>query len=116
MITLKIDFMDTSKRKKAIQEQFKNATDEELLINIRISKFLSFLFSKNFYRLWLVCFSMMLNFNFFSKTDNEVRFIMNTIISVLFSFFITEFLNTDENASIEKRTADTLRKMRQELN
>jgi hypothetical protein len=107
--------MDTSKEKKAIREQFKNDTDEELLINIRISKVLSFLFSRNFYRGFLFILTMLINLYYFSKTQNEVRLLINTIISLFFVFLITEFLNSDKEAEIEKCTVRTLRKMRQEL-
>jgi len=31
------------------------------------------------------------------------------------TFFITEYINTDENAAIEKYTVEILRKMRKEL-
>ncbi len=115
IISLKIKTMDTSKEKKAIREQFKNDTDEELLINIRISKVLSFLFSRNFYRGFLFILTMLINLYYFSKTQNEVRLLINTIISLFFVFLITEFLNSDKEAEIEKCTVRTLRKMRQEL-
>ena len=107
--------MDTSKETKAIQEQFNNATDEELLINIRISKVLGFLFSRNFYRGFLFIFMMLINFHYFSETENEVRLMLNTIISIFFVFFITEFLNSDKEAETEKITIETLRKIRNEL-
>lgn len=107
--------MDTSKETKAIREQFKNHTDEELLISIRVSKVLSFLFSRNFFRGFLFIFMMLVNIYYFSKTENEVRLLLNTFISIFLAFFITEFLNTDENAAIEKCTVNTLRKMREEL-
>ena len=115
IISLKIKTMDTSKETKAIQEQFNNATDEELLINIRISKVLSFLFSRNFYRGFLFIFSMLINLYYFSKTENEVRLLLNTIISIFLAFFITEFINSDKEAETEKITFETLRKMRNEL-
>jgi magnesium-transporting ATPase (P-type) len=115
MITLKIDIMDTSKETKAIREQFINATDEELLTNIRMSKILCFLFSRNFFRGFLFIFMMLINLFYFSKTENEVRLLLNTLISIFLAFLITEFLNTDENAAIEKCTVETLRKMREEL-
>ena len=115
MITLKIDIMDISKETKAIREQFKNDTDEELLISIRISKVLSFLFSRNFFRGFLFIFMMLINLYFFNKTDNSLRLLINTIAGVFLSFFITKYINTDENAAIEKHTVEILRKMRQEL-
>jgi magnesium-transporting ATPase (P-type) len=107
--------MDTSKETKAIKDQFNNASDEELLINIRISKVLSFLFSRNFYRGFLFIFSMLINLYYFSKTENEVRLLLNTIISIFLAFFITEFINSDKEAETEKKTFETLRKMRNEL-
>ena len=115
MITLKIDIMDISKETKAIREQFINATDEELLTNIRMSKILCFLFSRNFFRGFLFIFMMLINLYFFNKTDNAVRLLINTIASVFLTFFITEYINTDENATIEKHTVEILRKMREEL-
>lgn len=107
--------MNPSKEIKAIREQFNNASDEELLINIRISKILSFLFSRNFFRGFLFIFMMLINLYFFNKTDNALRLLINTIAGVFLSFFITEYINTDENAAIEKHTFETLRKMREEL-
>ena len=107
--------MDTSKETKAIREQFINATDEELLTNIRMSKILSFLFSRNFFRGFLFIIMMLINLFYFSKTENEVRLLLNTLISFFLAFLISEFLNTDENAAIEKCTVDTLRKIREEL-
>ena len=107
--------MDSSKETKVIQSQFKNATDKELLISIRISKVLGILFSRNFFRGFIFVVMMLINLYFFSKTENELRLLMNTIISVFFVLFITEFLNTDENAAIEKCTVETLRTMRKEL-
>ena len=107
--------MDTSKETKAIQDQFNNATDEELLINIRISKVLSFLFSRNFYRGFLFIFTTAINLYYFSKSENEVRLLLNTIICIFFILFITEFLNSDKEAEIEKHTLETLRKIRKEI-
>lgn len=104
-----------SKETRAIQEQFKNANDKELLINIRLSKVLSFLFSRNFYRGFMFFFMMLINLYYFSKTENEVRLLINTIISIFFILFITEFLNSDVEAKTEKCTVETLRKMRKEL-
>lgn len=115
MFTLEIDIMDISKETKAIREQFKNDSDEQLLINIRISKVLSFLFSRNFFRGLLFIFMMLINLYFFNKTDNAVRLLINTIAGVFSTFFITEYINTDENATIEKYTVEILRKMREEL-
>lgn len=107
--------MDTYKETKAIQEQFNNVTDEELLINIRMSQVLSFLFSRNFFRGFLFIFMMLINLYCFIKTENEVRLLINTIISIFFVLLITEFLNSDKEAEIEKNTIETLRKMREEL-
>ena len=107
--------MNPSKEIKAIREQFNNASDEELLINIRISKILSFLFSRNFFRGFLFIFMMLINLYYFSKTQNEVRLLINTIISIFFVLLITEFLNSDKEAEIEKYTVELLRKMREEL-
>jgi diacylglycerol kinase len=107
--------MDTSNETNAIQERFKNATDKELLMNIRMSKVLGVLFSRYFFRGFIFVVMMLINLYFFSKTENELRLLMNTIISVFFVLFITEFLNTDENAAIEKCTVETLRTMRKEL-
>jgi magnesium-transporting ATPase (P-type) len=107
--------MNPSKEIKAIREQFQNASYEELLINIRISKVLSFLFSRNFFRGFLFIFMMLINLYYFSKTQNEVRLLINTIISIFFVLLITEFLNSDKEAEIEKYTVELLRKMREEL-
>ena len=107
--------MNPSKEIKAIREQFNNASDEELLINIRISKILSFLFSRNFFRGFLFFLIMLINLYFFNKTDNELRLLINTIISIFFVLLITEFINSDREAEIEKCTFETLRKMREEL-
>lgn len=107
--------MNPSKEIKAIREQFNNASDEELLINIRISKILSFLFSRNFFRGFLFIFMMLINIFYFSKTENEFRLLINTIISIFFVLLITEFLNSDKEAEIEKSTVEILRKMREEL-
>ena len=107
--------MNPSKEIKAIREQFNNASDEELLINIRISKILSFLFSRNFFRGYLFIFMMLINIYYFSKTENEFRLLINTIISIFFVLLITEFLNSDKEAEIEKYTVEILRKMREEL-
>jgi len=115
IITLKINIMDISGETKAIREQFKNDTDEELLISIRISKVVSFLFSRNFFNCFLFIFIMLINLYFFNKTNNAVRLVINTIAGIFLTFFITEYINTDKNAAIEKHTVDTLRKMRQEL-
>ena len=115
IISLKIDIMDTYKEKKAIQERLHNATDDELLVNIRVAKILSFLFSRNFFRGFLFIFMMLINLYFFNKTDNTVRLLINTIAGVFLTFFITEYINTDENAAIEKYTVEILRKMRKEL-
>ena len=84
--------MDTSKEKKAIHERLKNAADEELLVNIRVAKILSILFSRNFFRCFLFIFMMLINLYFFSKTDNEVRLLINTVDGVFLSFFITKSL------------------------
>lgn len=107
--------MNHSKEIKAIREQFNNASDEELLINIRISKILSFLFSRNFFRGFLFIFMMLININYFSKTEDEFRLLINTIISIFFVLLITEFLNSDKEAEIEKCTVRTLSEMREEL-
>ena len=107
--------MDTSKETKAIREQFINATDEELLTNIRMSKILSSLFSRNFFRGFLFIFMMLINIYYFSKTESEFRLLINTIISIFFALLITEFLNSDKEAEIEKYTVEILRKMREEL-
>jgi magnesium-transporting ATPase (P-type) len=107
--------MDTYKVTKAIQKQFNNATDEELLINIRISKVLSFLFSRNFFRGFLFIFMTLINIHYFNKTENEVRLLVNTIVSIFFVLLITEFVNSDKEAEIEKCTVETLRKIREEL-
>lgn len=107
--------MDISKETKAIREQFKNDTDEELLISIRISKVLSFLFSRNFYRGFFFILTMLINLYYFSKTQNEVRLLLNTIICIFLVLLITEFLNSDKEAEIEKCTVRTLREMRKEL-
>lgn len=115
LLLLKINVMDTYKETKAIQEQFNNVTDEELLINIRMSKVLSFLFSRNFFRGFLFIFMMLINLYYFNKTENEVRLLINTIISICFVLLITEFLNSDKEAEIEKYTIETLRKMREQL-
>lgn len=98
-----------------IQQEFKDATDSELLVNIRVSKVLSFLFSRNFFRVFLFIFMMLINLYFFSKTGNERWLLINTIAGVFLSFFISEYINTDENAAIEKYTVEILRKMREEL-
>lgn len=107
--------MNPSKEIKAIREQFNNASDEELLINIRISKILSFLFSRNFFRGYLFIFMMLINIYYFSKTENEFRLLINTIISIFFVLLITKFLNSDKEAEIEKYTVEILRKIREEL-
>jgi magnesium-transporting ATPase (P-type) len=107
--------MNPSKEIKEIREQFNNVTDEELLINIRISKVLSFLFSRNFYRGFLFIFMLLINLYYFSKTEIEVRLLINTIISIFFVLLITEFLNSDKESEIEKYTVEILRKMREEL-
>jgi hypothetical protein len=107
--------MDTSKETKAIREQFKNDTDEQLLISIKFSKFLCLLFSRNFNRGFQFIFMMLINLYYFSKTENEVRLLLNTIISIFFVLLITEFFNSDKEAEIEKFTLETLRKMRAEI-
>ena len=58
---------------------------------------------------------MLINLFYFSKTENELRLLLSALISFFLAFLITEFLNTDENAAIEKCTVNTLRKMREEL-
>lgn len=92
MITLKIDVKDSSEETKSIREQFKNDTDKELLISIRISKVLSFLFSRNFFKGFLFIFIMLINLYFFNKTNNSVRLLINTIAGIFLTFFITEYI------------------------
>lgn len=106
--------MKTSTKNKNIQEEFKFATNDELLNNIIISKILYILFSRNFYRMLVFGFSMVLNFYFYNKTGNEVRFFINSAIALIFSIFITNYLNSDKNAESEKHTIKILRKMREE--
>lgn len=115
IISQKIDTMDIIKETKLIREQFKNSTDKELLINIRISKVLRFLFSRNFNRGFLFVFMMLINLYFFSKTGNELRLLINMIFSLFFVFFISNYVNTDDSEVIEKCTIETLKRMRIEL-
>lgn len=115
IIIPKIDTMDTIKETKLIREKFKNSTDQELLINIKISKVLRFLFSKNFNRSFQFVFMTLINLYFFCKTGNEVRLFRNMIISLFYVFFVSIYVNTDDLEAIVKCTIETLRKMRIEL-
>ena len=115
IIIPKIDTMDTTEETKLIREQFKNSTDKELLTNLRVSKVLRFLFSRNFNRGFLFVFMILISLYFFCKTENEVRLLISMISSLFYVFFISNYVNTDNIEAIEKCTIETLRKMRIEL-
>ncbi|GAA4074671.1 hypothetical protein GCM10022389_20310 [Flavobacterium cheonanense] len=104
-----------SEENEEVRLQYKNANDSELLTNIRISKTLYFLFSRNFYRILVFGFSMGINFYYYYKSGNGMRLINNSFIAFVLSMVITNYLNSDEDAATEKQTINTLRKMRQEL-
>ncbi|RAR73762.1 hypothetical protein [Flavobacterium aciduliphilum] len=107
--------MNAFEEKEVIKSKFKDASDEELLTNIRISKLFYILFSRNFYRILVFSFSMLINLYFYHKIGNEIRLINNSVIALVISIFITNYLNSDKEAETEKQTIKILRKMREEL-